>query len=52
MFLSFDGEPSLDVLAAAARSRGKRLYVPVLRGMTMTFAELESSATLAGSTSS
>ena len=47
MFLSFDGEPSLDLLIAAARRHGKRLYAPVLHGMTMTFAELETSAKLA-----
>jgi 5-formyltetrahydrofolate cyclo-ligase len=47
VFLSFDGEPSLAPLIEAARRHRKRLYVPVLRGMTMTFAELEPSAALA-----
>jgi 5-formyltetrahydrofolate cyclo-ligase len=47
LFLAFDGEPSLAALIDTARSHGKRLYVPVLRGMTMTFAELAVSAPLA-----
>jgi len=47
VFLAFDGEPSLNLLIAHARRRGKRLYAPVLRGMTMTFAEIEASARLA-----
>jgi 5-formyltetrahydrofolate cyclo-ligase len=40
LFLAFDGEPSLLALIDAARRHGKRLFVPVLRGMTMKFAEL------------
>ena len=47
MFLPFDGEPSLEDLVDAARRRRKRLYVPVLRGMTMSFAELVPGGTLA-----
>ena len=47
MFLAFDGEPSLRPLVDAARRHRKQLYVPVLRGMTMTFAELAAGATLA-----
>jgi 5-formyltetrahydrofolate cyclo-ligase len=46
VFLAFDGEPSLARLIARAGRRGKRLYAPVLRGMTMTFAEIEPSAAL------
>jgi 5-formyltetrahydrofolate cyclo-ligase len=46
LFLAFDGEPSLSALAASARRRRKRLYVPVLHGMTMTFAELAADAKL------
>ncbi|HUQ53367.1 MAG TPA: 5-formyltetrahydrofolate cyclo-ligase, partial [Gammaproteobacteria bacterium] len=46
LFIAFDGEPSLASLVESVRRR-KRLYVPVLRGMTMTFAELEPSAPLA-----
>jgi 5-formyltetrahydrofolate cyclo-ligase len=45
-FLAFDGEPSLQPLVGAARRQRKHLYVPVLRGMTMTFAELAPSAKL------
>jgi 5-formyltetrahydrofolate cyclo-ligase len=40
LFLAFDGEPSLAPLVAAARMHRKQLYVPVLRGLTMRFAEL------------
>jgi 5-formyltetrahydrofolate cyclo-ligase len=47
LFMPFDGEPTLAALVALARRQRKRLYVPVLRGMTMTFAELEHGATLA-----
>ena len=47
LFMPFDGEPSLAQLVELARRQRKRLYVPVLRGMTMTFAELEPDATLA-----
>jgi 5-formyltetrahydrofolate cyclo-ligase len=47
LFLAFDGEPSLQRFIHAARRSRKHLYVPVLRGMTMTFAELAPSATLA-----
>ena len=39
VFLAFDGEPSLAPLVAAARRQRKKLYVPVVRGMTMTFAD-------------
>lgn len=46
LYLAFDGEPSLSALAEAARLHGKRVYVPVLRGMTMRFAELEPGAFL------
>ena len=47
LFLAFDGEPSLQRFIHAARRSRKHLYVPVLRGMTMTFAELAPSVTLA-----
>jgi 5-formyltetrahydrofolate cyclo-ligase len=47
LFLAFDGEPSLAPLIEAARRSRKHLYVPVLRGMTMTFAELEPSTSFA-----
>jgi 5-formyltetrahydrofolate cyclo-ligase len=47
LFLAFDGEPSLTPLIDLARRHHKRLYVPVLRGLTMTFAELEATDTLA-----
>ena len=47
LFLAFDGEPSLEDLVDAARRQRKQLYVPVLRGMTMKFAELAPGATLA-----
>ncbi len=47
LFMPFDGEPSLAALVELARRRHKLLYVPVLRGMTMTFAELEPGAALA-----
>ena len=47
LFLAFDGEPSLAPLVDAARRHRKQLYVPVLHGMTMTFAELEPGARLA-----
>lgn len=46
VFMAFDGEPSLEALVAAARRQRKQLYVPVLRGLTMRFAELEPGATL------
>jgi len=46
LFLAFDGEPSLGSLVESARRRHKQLYVPVLRGMTMTFAELAPDAAL------
>jgi 5-formyltetrahydrofolate cyclo-ligase len=47
LYLAFDGEPSLAPLVDAARRHRKQLYVPVLHGMTMTFAELEHGAKLA-----
>jgi 5-formyltetrahydrofolate cyclo-ligase len=47
LFMAFDGEPSLEPLVEAARRQRKQLYVPVLRGLTMRFAELEPGATLA-----
>jgi 5-formyltetrahydrofolate cyclo-ligase len=47
LFMAFDGEPSLAPLVEAARRQRKQLYVPVLRGMTMKFAELVPGATLA-----
>jgi 5-formyltetrahydrofolate cyclo-ligase len=46
LYLAFDGEPSLHALAEAARLHGKRLYVPVLRGLSMRFAELQPGAAL------
>jgi 5-formyltetrahydrofolate cyclo-ligase len=46
LFLAFDGEPSLAALVDTARRHRKRLYVPVLRGPTMRFAELHAGATL------
>ena len=47
LFMAFDGEPSLTPLVELARRQRKSVYVPVLRGMTMTFALLEPSASLA-----
>jgi len=47
LFLAFDGEPSLQSVIAAAAARGKRVYVPVLTGDTMHFAELATDAALA-----
>ena len=47
LFLAFDGEPSLGPLVEAARRHRKQLYVPVLRGMTMRFAQLVPGGTLA-----
>lgn len=47
LFLAFDGEPSLAPLVERARRQRKHLFVPVLRGMKMTFAELLPGATLA-----
>ncbi len=47
LYLAFDGEPSLSSLVDAARRHRKQLYVPVLRGMKMTFAELDHGAKLA-----
>jgi 5-formyltetrahydrofolate cyclo-ligase len=47
VYLAFDGEPSLEALVVAARRHRKRVYVPILRGMRMTFAELEHGAKLA-----
>jgi 5-formyltetrahydrofolate cyclo-ligase len=44
--MAFDGEPSLARLVEAARRRGKVVYVPVLRGETMRFAELVPGAAL------
>ena len=46
LFMPFDGEPSLAPLVELARRQRKLLYVPVLRGMTMTFSELQTGATL------
>jgi 5-formyltetrahydrofolate cyclo-ligase len=47
LYLAFDGEPSLAPLIDAAKRQRKQLYVPVLRGMNMTFAELAPGGTLA-----
>ena len=47
LFMAFDGEPSLKPLVEAARRQRKQLYLPVLQGLTMRFAELEPGATLA-----
>ena len=47
LFMAFDGEPSLKPLVEAARRQRKQLYLPVLHGLTMRFAELEPGATLA-----
>jgi 5-formyltetrahydrofolate cyclo-ligase len=46
LFLAFDGEPSLSPLVDVARRQHKRLYVPVLKGLTMSFRELDKSAGL------
>jgi 5-formyltetrahydrofolate cyclo-ligase len=46
LFMAFDGEPTLAPLVEIARRQRKRLYIPTLRGMTMTFAELEAGAAL------
>lgn len=40
VYLAFDGEPNLSRLIAAAHRQGKKLYVPTLRGATMTFMRL------------
>jgi 5-formyltetrahydrofolate cyclo-ligase len=40
LYLAFDGEPALAPLVEAASRSRKHLYVPVLRGWKMTFAEL------------
>jgi len=40
IFVAFDGEPDLSPVVVAAARRGKRLFVPVLRGLDMTFAAL------------
>lgn len=47
LFLAFDGEPSLAPLVDSARRQHKQLFVPVLRGLKMRFAELVPGATLA-----
>lgn len=47
IYLPFDGEPSLTHVVAAATQRGKHLYAPVLRNLTMKFAELTSDTRLA-----
>lgn len=40
VYLAFDGEPDLSRLIAIAHRQGKLLYVPTLRGDTMTFMRL------------
>ena len=45
-FLAFDGEPSLTPVIEAAGRQGKHVYVPVLHGLTMTFAAVEPGGTL------
>jgi 5-formyltetrahydrofolate cyclo-ligase len=40
IFVAFDGEPDLNPVIAAAARHGKRLFVPVLKGLDMTFAAL------------
>jgi 5-formyltetrahydrofolate cyclo-ligase len=40
LYLAFDGEPNLARLIAAAHKQGKELYVPSLRGNTMSFVRL------------
>jgi 5-formyltetrahydrofolate cyclo-ligase len=47
LFMAFDGEPSLAPVVELARRQRKSVYVPVLRGLKMTFAELEPSSSLA-----
>jgi 5-formyltetrahydrofolate cyclo-ligase len=47
LFLAFDGEPSMQSVIAAAATRGKRVYAPVLTGGVMHFAELDTDAALA-----
>ena len=47
LFLAFDGEPSMQRVIAAAVTRGKRVYAPVLTGGTMHFAELDTDGALA-----
>jgi len=47
IYLPFDGEPSLTGVVAAATQRGKHLYAPVLRNLTMRFAKLTPDARLA-----
>lgn len=46
VFMAFDGEPSLARLVEAARRHGKIVYVPVIRGDIMHFAELVPGAAL------
>jgi len=46
LFLAFDGEPSTQRVIAAAATRGKRVYVPVLTGGLMHFVELDTKAAL------
>lgn len=40
IFLAFDGEPDLQRLIGNAARHGKQLFVPVLKGLGMHFAEL------------
>jgi 5-formyltetrahydrofolate cyclo-ligase len=40
IFVPFDGEPDLSPVIVAAARHGKELFVPVLKGLEMTFAAL------------
>lgn len=44
LFLAFDGEPSLDAVAASAARAGKHVYAPVITRTRMRFAALHTEA--------
>jgi 5-formyltetrahydrofolate cyclo-ligase len=46
IFLAFDGEPDLQRVIVNAARRGKQLFVPVLRGLEMSFAVLPRDGTM------
>jgi 5-formyltetrahydrofolate cyclo-ligase len=47
LYLAFDGEPDLSRLIAVAHRQGKELYVPSLKGHSMSFVRLPPKGTLA-----
>jgi 5-formyltetrahydrofolate cyclo-ligase len=47
IFLAFDGEPDLQPVIVNAARRGKQLFVPVLRGLEMSFAALPRNGAMA-----